>query len=215
MPTDSSSDSNPVPLEDLLAAFQKSLARSNEASLDVRKRDLDYLKGQRALYVVDSLQIDLKGAISAPLDQSGNSSQIMIDLKGDPNYLSSVKFSVESSPLEPVQGAKILLTRTRPVAQTPGENHFTSWVINEDGNASRESVNIVFEHASGKPQKRVVTVKTDVLGKVEFIVDGRTGALSLVDQQLEKAVKLNTKQDWVVSVQALGMSSSALPFYFD
>lgn len=203
--------SKPVPLEEMLGAFQKSLARSNEATLDVRKRDLDYLKGHRALYIIDSLEIDLKAAVTVPLDEDGKATQVFVDSQAQPEHLSSIKFTVESSPLEAVKGPKVLLTRTRPASSTPGRNEFTAWVIDSNGPASQQPIDVVFSQANGKGRNRTVALETDSLGKIEFSIDLKTGAFELKNGGGEVDVSLPRRGNWLVRVEALELSSEWLP----
>ena len=99
-----------VPLEDVLVAFEKSLARATRHSVETSRAEVGFGLGERAVYVVDALNLQLKVGLRAARGPEGKMSHILVDF-GDqqPDAQSTVDFRVQARPLEAFKGSQLIL----------------------------------------------------------------------------------------------------------
>ena len=99
-----------VPLEDVLVAFEKSLARATRHSVETSRAEVGFGLGERAVYVVDALNLQLKVGLRAAQGPEGKMSHILVDF-GDrqPDAQSTVDFRVQARPLEAFKGSQLIL----------------------------------------------------------------------------------------------------------
>jgi hypothetical protein len=105
-----------VTLEELLVGFQKSLARATRASFETARADYEVGLGQRALYVVDGIGVNLAAGISAGRDGRGQVQAITLDLgEADPERASRLEFRVQARPIEAIDGEQLVLADLDPL----------------------------------------------------------------------------------------------------
>lgn len=96
--------SSKTPLSDILIAFQKSLARAQRHTSGVR-RATDFILGERTLYSIDGLDIELK--VGLELSQEKQDS-LLVDFHPTEYRASSVRFRVQAKPTEAVENGLVL-----------------------------------------------------------------------------------------------------------
>ena len=97
-------------MEDVLVAFEKSLARATRHSVETSRAEVGFGLGERAVYVVDALNLQLKVGLRAAQGPEGKMSHILVDF-GDrqPDAQSTVDFRVQARPLEAFKGSQLIL----------------------------------------------------------------------------------------------------------
>jgi hypothetical protein len=99
-----------VPLEDVLVAFEKSLARATRHSLETSRAEVGFGLGERALYSIDALNIQLKVGCSAARGPDGTLSHMLVDFaQRPPETQSLVEFRIQARPLEALKGSQLIL----------------------------------------------------------------------------------------------------------
>lgn len=105
-----------VTLEEVLVGFQKSLARATRASFETARADYEVGLGQRALYVVDGIGVNLAAGLSAGRDDAGRVQAISLDLgETDPQRSSRLEFRVQARPIEAIDGEQLVLADLDPL----------------------------------------------------------------------------------------------------
>jgi hypothetical protein len=99
-----------VPLEDVLVALEKSLARATRHSVETSRAEVGFGLGERALYAIDALNIQLKVGCSAARGPDGTLSHVLVDFGGRPPETQSlVEFRIQARPLEALKGSQLIL----------------------------------------------------------------------------------------------------------
>lgn len=98
----------PVTLEEVLVAFQKSLARSSRSSLEAAQAESAFGTGDRSLYTVDTLSITLNAGFR-PATSTGAPDRIEVDFDAPADQRSELQFVVEAKPLELTATARLTL----------------------------------------------------------------------------------------------------------
>jgi hypothetical protein len=116
-----------VPLEDVLVAFEKSLARATQHSVETSRAEVGFGLGERAIYVVDALNLQLKVGLNAALGPEGKLSHMLVDFsERERDTHSTLEFRVQARPLEMLKGSQLILAdldsmgRLRPVYRLRG-----------------------------------------------------------------------------------------------
>ncbi|MBX3606621.1 MAG: hypothetical protein KF788_15185 [Piscinibacter sp.] len=108
--------SGSVTLEELLVGFQKSLARATRASFETARADYEVGLGQRSLYVIDGIGINLAAGVSAGRDAGGQVQAITLDLgEADPERASRLEFRVQARPIDAIDGEQLVLADLDPL----------------------------------------------------------------------------------------------------
>lgn len=179
-------------LDELLIEFQRTLARVRQETTNISKYDSDFTKGNRALYLIDSLEVELKARLFYEEYEKENN-RIKVDLEDTNSQQSIFKFIVEPTILDSPESKLILLSHS-PV--DPSEFKIT--LI--DKIVSNQDVIIRFVKSGSVDEVFNVSAKTDNLGNVRFWVD-TTKAIIKVQGQ-EEPIKLkhaaNDVSEWFV-----------------
>jgi hypothetical protein len=116
-----------VPLEDVLVAFEKSLARATQHSVETSRAEVGFGLGERAIYVVDALNLQLKVGLNAALGPEGKLSHMLVDFsEREQDTHSTLEFRVQARPLEMLKGSQLILAdldsmgRLRPMYRLRG-----------------------------------------------------------------------------------------------
>lgn len=108
--------SGAVTLEELLVGFQKSLARATRASFETARADYEVGLGQRSLYVIDGIGVNLAAGLSAGRDDAGRVQAISLDLgQADPEHASRLEFRVQARPIDAIAGEQLVLADLDPL----------------------------------------------------------------------------------------------------
>src|SRR6266481_4623895 len=86
-------------LEDVLVAFQVSLARAHRHAARVRRHP-DFFLGEHTLFNIEALDIELKVALSFHPEKP---CALSVNFQPDQAYASSVRFRVQAKPLEAIE----------------------------------------------------------------------------------------------------------------
>ena len=104
--------SGAVTLEEVLVGFQRSLARATRSSLETARSDWQVGLGQRALYVVDGINVSLAAGVVASVDDAGVVQAMTLDLA---QATSKIEFRVQSRPIEAIAGEQLILADLDPL----------------------------------------------------------------------------------------------------
>lgn len=112
-----SHDQDSVTLEEVLVNFQRSLARATRSSLETARGDLQVGMGQRALYVIDGIDVRLQAGVVMARDAAGSIQAISVDLGADPTGpgQAELKFRIASRPIDPIAAEQIVLADLDPL----------------------------------------------------------------------------------------------------
>lgn len=106
-----------VTLEEVLVNFQRSLARVTRSSLETARADLQVGMGQRALYVIDGIDVKLQAGVVMARDAAGSIQAVSVDLRADPTGpgQAELKFRIASRPIDPIAAEQIVLADLDPL----------------------------------------------------------------------------------------------------
>jgi len=106
-----------VTLEEVLVNFQRSLARATRSSLETARSDLQVGLGQRALYVIDGIDVKLQAGVVMARDAAGSIQAVSVDLGADPAGpgQAELSFRIGSRPIEPIASEQIVLADLDPL----------------------------------------------------------------------------------------------------
>jgi hypothetical protein len=106
-----------VTLEEVLVNFQRSLARATRSSLETARADLQVGMGQRALYVIDGIEVKLQAGVVMARDPEGAIQAVSVDLDADPasGGQAELKFRIASRPIDPIASEQIVLADLDPL----------------------------------------------------------------------------------------------------
>jgi hypothetical protein len=110
-------ESDSVTLEEVLVNFQRSLARATRSSLETARADLQVGMGQRALYVIDGIEVKLQAGVVMARDAQGAIQAVSVDLGADPatGGQAELKFRIASRPIDPIASEQIVLADLDPL----------------------------------------------------------------------------------------------------
>lgn len=212
-------DSSAVTLEEMLVAFQKSLARATRASFETSRSGVGFGLGEQSLYVVDALNISLNAGCVAGLGPDGKPSHILLDFERSPEQGGTARFDfrVQARPLEALAGAQIILADLDPLGLARPDYRLRGTLLlqheaprTRDGSGPSERVKETLRklvpqadrsvdvHIVGGDTKKVdvVRVETNAVGQFDIAIDAERNRLSFGDRwtALEN-VKLATEDD--------------------
>jgi hypothetical protein len=106
-----------ITLEEVLVNFQRSLARATRSSLETARADLQVGMGQRALYVIDGIDVKLQAGVVMARDAAGSIQAVSVDLGADPSGpgQAELKFRIVSRPIDPIAAEQIVLADLDPL----------------------------------------------------------------------------------------------------
>src|SRR5690349_12024152 len=118
-----------VPLELFLTACQKSLARSVRSAQQLGKAENEFALGQRPLYTIDGIDMDVCVGldISAPRADDGGE-HVLLDFHAPAETRSSIRFRVQSTPVELLTGAKLELANLDPLGASTPVARMRAWL---------------------------------------------------------------------------------------
>jgi len=181
-----------ITLEEVLVAFQKSLARSCKNVVAVGKSSEEILTGNRTLYNINSLEVELHADVSMH-DAKGifGGDRIFMSLvdpaRNKPTN-TTVRFRVESHPVEAVTGAGISLSQFKPL-EWRGQNYgFILRVTDQTGRSAPDCPVLVrFTAAEGRGKALEWRIATNPLGNIVFSVNAASGEIVLTEGKMIKA----------------------------
>ena len=105
----------PVTLEEMLTAFQKSLGRANRSSLEASRGESEFLLGIRALYVIEGLNVTLRVGVRAGSLEGSKDKRVIVNFDAPEKERSEIQFRVQSRPLEATRANELLLADGDPL----------------------------------------------------------------------------------------------------
>lgn len=106
-----------VTLEEVMVNFQRSLARATRASLETARADMQVGMGQRALYVIDGIDVKLQVGVVMARGADGHIQAISVDFGADPAGpgQADLGFRIASRPIDPIATEQIVLADLDPL----------------------------------------------------------------------------------------------------
>ena len=169
-------------LEDILIALQKSLARTVRSAQQASKSDSEFAQGERPVYMIDGLDVDLNAALLKSSGQGGD--KLLVDLNAPAAERSVIRFRVQAKPMEILGGAKLQLANLDPMGGRGKEPRLRVWLVDSEGRpVANHPVRLHFARPgsrSGKSSSYSVQTNTDAVGRVDFSVRTREDAVKVV-----------------------------------
>src|SRR5262245_55294830 len=98
----------PTRLEDFLVACQKSLGRAVRNAQQSAKTDNEFALGERPVYMISGVEFEVKAAMSVSHRKNRFAGEsVLVDFDAPAETRSTIKFRVESRPVELLKGAKL------------------------------------------------------------------------------------------------------------
>jgi len=177
----------PVTLEEMLTAFQKSLGRANRSSYEASRSEAEFLLGIRALYVIDGLNVTLRVGVRAASFEGSKDKRVIVDFDAPDKERSEVQFRVQSKPLEATKANELLLADADPLGNNRPRFQLIATMIGVLPADSRPKSKPDTPSPSLQPLKDqdvhfkivggdsgtmdVVTLRTNELGQAKLTVD--------------------------------------------
>lgn len=183
-----------VTLEEMLVAFQKSLARATRASFEASRAEPGFGLGEQSLYVIDGLDISLNAGCAAAFGPNGKPSHVVLDFDrpAEAGGTARFDFRVQARPLEPLQGAQIILADLDPLGHALPEFRLRGTLMLHPPDQTTRSLDGMSEavarklralrpqadrrvdiHIVGGDTRKVdlVSIETNAVGQFEFSID--------------------------------------------
>jgi hypothetical protein len=178
-------------LEEFLIAAQKSLARSTLSAQQSAKSDNEFALGERPVYVIDGLEMEVSAAVSVPTaTEEARADRVLLDFTASGDTRSKIRFRVQTRPVELLKGAKLELANLNPLESGPGAR-LRAWVVNDHGlPVSGHPVLLHFARAGEKRAKRPIQATTDAAGRVDFFIDPLSDSVKIVGDRTQYRVYL-------------------------
>lgn len=169
-------------LEHFLVACQKSLARSVRSAQQAAKSDSEFSQGERPVYMVDGIEVDLSAGIVVSGGGEGRSAdRIGLDFRATGELRSRVRFRVETRPVELLAGAKLEISNLDPLGQDLPDARLRAWLVDPGGNpVPFYPVSIYYARAGDKRLRQPIESKTDCVGRLDFFVEALSNRLKIV-----------------------------------
>lgn len=180
-------------LDDVLIAFQKSLARVRQKTTEVSKYETEYTKGNRALYMVDSVDVELAVGFEVDTLSEGNPDFVKVNFSPVNEVNKSVlRFSVAPLPLDKPEEIMIILVKS-----PYDTDEYKLSVISKDQRVRK--VVLKFISIGEKSSQTELELKTDLLGELKFTVNKQSGSISVQGYKQPRRLKeLNNEDTWFV-----------------
>ena len=176
------SESSGTTLEEFLVACQKSLARSIKSAQQMGKSDSEFAQGERPVYVIDEVDFDLSAGVH--IEPSGNKrlgERVLLDFEAPQERRSRLRFTVATKPVELLVGAKLELANLDPLGEELPNARLRVWLVNHRGMpVANYPVRLHFARAGEKRLKSPITVQTDSVGRIDFVVETRDNKVKVV-----------------------------------
>jgi hypothetical protein len=164
-------------LEEVLVSFQKSLARTTLAATNAGKADPGFLLGERTLYVVDGLEVELHAGVGVARRTSAAApDRVLLDFQAPPDARSSIRFRVTSKPITPIPGPEVVLAQLDVLGAGV---EFRAWMCAGENTAqagAKITVHVVASDPNASPATTELIARPD--GTVAFTVDPASGRVS-------------------------------------
>lgn len=196
MPKDKQTETIPSPtLEELILSLQKSVARTSEITSATSKYDSGFLLGDRSVYHVKELDIELSAAFVQDL-----SGRIQLNLNAPAEERSKLTFRIEPQIYQKIEGPSVVVSKFRSLSSDLNRLRQKGmiWVINELGRPEPKYAVRVFLCQGGMNAKemKIDKLKTDVSGKLKFIVDAEKKTLHFDGQKDAVSIPFSKTRDW-------------------
>jgi hypothetical protein len=189
----------PITLDEVLIAFQKSLARSTRNAVELSRAEAGFSLGRRTLYTIDALNVSLK-AHCLPASTDGQTvSRIALDFATEgpkDTEPSTIEFRVQATPIEALGRAQLLLADGDPLRERRPEYRIRGTLIGElpggsgEPDANQEPAGTV--NLGPLPHRKVslviigsdsdtndrIDIETNIVGQFELTIDAATNRVS-------------------------------------
>lgn len=179
-------------LEEFLVACQKSLGRAVRNAQQSAKTDNEFALGERPVYMISGVEFEVKAAMSVGKRQGRfGGESVLVDFDAPAETRSTLKFRVESRPVELLKGAKLELANMDPLGTLGGGARMRAWLVDDEGiPVSGYPVQLHLIRAGDKKDKTVIPTTTDAAGRVDFFIDPLNNDLKVVGDRKHKQVFL-------------------------
>jgi hypothetical protein len=180
-------------LEDFLVACQKSLGRAVRNAQQSAKTDNEFALGERPVYMISGVEFEVKAAMSVgQRKRSFAGESVLVDFDAPAETRSTIKFRIESRPVELLKGAKLELANLDPLGNFGGGARMRAWLVDDKGiPVSGYPVKLHLIRAGDKKGKEtLIAATTDAAGRVDFFIDPFKNDLKIVGDREHKQVFL-------------------------
>lgn len=224
----------PVTLEDMLTAFQKSLGRANRSSYEASRSEAEFLLGIRSLYVIEGLNVTLRVGVRAASFEGSKDKRVIVDFDAPEKERSEVQFRVQSKPLEATKANELLLADGDPLGNDRPRFQLIATLIGVPSSGEREVVPdkpapparplkdeaLHFKIVGGDSGTMdVVALSTNKLGQVKLTIDAAHNSLESSGYRgtLKNVDLIHENDDFFVFVTSedAALSSTVLHFKID
>jgi hypothetical protein len=196
---------DPVTLQEVLVAFQKSLARAARSAEEASRAKADFSLGDRTLYAIDGLNVELNAAVSPVSIDGVRNNHIRLDLNAPPEERSRISFRVEARPLELETSSRIMLADLDPLKQSRPIVKVRAIVIGRKTTEASappqplEGVTVeimIIGQESGLCKS--VTGSTNPLGQLSLTIDPAASTVQIAGEEQLYSVNLRNDQTFFV-----------------
>ncbi len=168
-----------VTFDEVIVAFQKTLARAGMAAREASRRDADFVLGEKTLYIVDGMDIELKAALTPGTIDDEDADRILVDFDADASNRSIVSFRVESRPLEALETTALQLSNLDPLNLKPDLVELGIVLIDKVGDQfkGRSGSKVTINIAANDAILGTYTVTTGTKGRARLVLDIETGQI--------------------------------------
>jgi hypothetical protein len=180
-------------LEDFLIACQKSLGRAVRNAQQSAKTDNEFALGERPVYMIQGVEFEVKAGMSiSPRQNRSDGDCVLVDFEAPAAERSTIKFRVESRPVELLKGAKLELANMDPQGALGSGARMRAWLVDDKGiPVPGHPVEIHLVRAGDKKGKEPpATATTDAAGRVDFFIDPYRNDMKIVGTRTHKEVFL-------------------------
>ncbi len=171
----------PVTLDEVLVAFQKTLARATRSAREVSRSDAAFATGEKTLYLVDGLDLELNAGFRPATTDDTQADYVEVDFNAPPEDRSTVRFRVEAKPLEPVAETTLTLSDRDPLNQEPGLLLLRAMLIGPTGRGEQAAiaplgrktiqVHVIADGQAADPVELTTVGSGDNAGLADFVID--------------------------------------------
>lgn len=175
-------------LEEVLIAFQKTLARVRQSAEQYEAKEGEFRLGRKALFSVNELELDLNVGLAVARKGDKEPDRIHVNFEADPSVRSTIRCRVVTEPVELVMGAVLRLVKLREETELLGKKRWYGVSLTGPKRESERSeadllegrdVTIVLLTDAGSWQTTLQTGQNKDAGTIEFSVQSREGSISL------------------------------------
>lgn len=210
----SNNEATKRPLEEILIAFQKSLARVNQNMSSVQNSELDLIAGRRTLFAIDTLDVELTLMADTSLDNWVKScDRVWVEMSSKPE-LGNLKlsFRVTSKPIEPLGEPRLLLSQFKPISSKISEYwYIASWIGENNEPITDGQLKVKFLPSNPDLKPTFINIQTNAMGKAIFMVNAKNGTIFV--ERAKKSVNLKCiskfakSEEWYINAETEGRKS--------